>query len=60
VVSIGVLGRRRSSAHTYLCVELGKSSMEIKLLEKTQIGSIISIALVYRWHRWVSEDSSAH
>jgi len=34
--------------------------MEIKLLEKTQIGSIISKALVYRWHRWVSEDSSAH
>ena len=46
---------------TYICfsVELGKSLMEIKqLLEKTQSGSSVYIALVYRWHSRFSEDSS--
>ena len=48
---------------TYIifCVELGKSLMETnQLLEKTQSGSSVSRALVYRWHRRFSEDSSAN
>ena len=43
----------RVEHHTYInvCVELGKSLLEIKqLLEKTQRGSSVSKALVYRWH----------
>jgi len=44
----------------YLCVELDKSLMETKqLLENTQSGSSVSRALVYRWYRRVSDDSSA-
>ena len=38
--------------YIFFCVELGKSPMETKqLLEKTQSGSSVSRALVYRWHR---------
>ena len=47
---------------TYIivCVELGKSPMEIKQpLEKTQSGISVYRALVYRWHRRFSEDSLA-
>ena len=47
---------------TYMivCVELGKSQMKNKqLLENTQSGISVSRALVYRWHRRFSEDSSA-
>ena len=37
---------------TYLFyVGLGKSLMEIKLLEKTHSGSSVSRVLVYQWHR---------
>jgi len=53
----------KAEQRTYInvCVELGKSPMEIKqLLEKTQSGSIVLRALVYRWHRQFSDDSSAH
>ena len=44
----------KAEHHTYInvCVELGKSLMEIKqLLEKTHCGSSVSRALVYRWHK---------
>lgn len=41
------------------CVELGKTPMETKkMLEMTQSGRNVSRALVYRWHRRLSLDSS--
>jgi len=44
----------------HFCVEPGKQPIETKqLLEKTQSGNSVSRALVYRWHRRFSEDSSA-
>ena len=52
----------KAEQRTYIvfCVDQGKSSMEIKQpLEKTQSGISVSRALVYRWHRRFSEDSSA-
>ena len=43
-----------------VCVEQGKSLKEIKQpLGKTQSGISVYRALVYRWHRRFSEDSSA-
>ena len=43
------------------CVELGKSTMEIKQpLEKTQSAISVSSALVYQCYRRFPEDSSAH
>ena len=47
---------------TYIifCVELGKLPIETKQLpEKTPSSISVSRALVYRWHRRFSEDSSA-
>ena len=39
------------------CVELGKTPVETKkMLEMTQSGSSVSRALVYRWHRRLTDD----
>ena len=54
------LGDKAELRKYMFCVELGKSLMETKqLLEKTQSRSSVYRALVYRWHRRFSEDSSA-
>jgi len=53
----------RVEHHTYInvCVELGKSLLEIKqLLEKTQRGSSVSRALVNRWHIHVKKIPRPH
>ena len=58
-MSFGAKAEQRT--YIIVCVELGKSPMKTKQLqEKTQSVSSVSRALVYRWHRRFSEDSSAH
>jgi len=43
----------------HLCVELGKSPIETKHRKIHLSGSSVFRALVYRWYRWFSDDSSA-
>ena len=61
-IGINVSFGDKAEQRTYIifCVELDKLPIQTKQLpENTPSGSSVSRALVYRWHRQSSEDSSA-